>query len=198
MGLDIAYISGQTPLDEDEKEGLLIPTITTRQELDEFEQQNVEEAFQWLMSRSFKPGSVFSEKFIRDVHKRMFGSVWRWAGSFRKSQKNIGVDYWMISQELNKLLADAKLWFDQKIYEPDELAVRFKHRLVSIHCFSNGNGRHSRLMADIIVEKLYDLAPFSWGAEDLNKKGDTRTAYLKALKEADQDSYKRLISFSRT
>ncbi len=198
MGLDPDYINGQTPLDEEEKEGLLIPTIATREELNEFEQQNVEGAIQWIYGKSFRQEKVFTENFICEVHRRMFDKVWRWAGSFRQSQKNIGVDHWMIPQELSMLLGDAILWFKDKVFPPDELAIRFKHRIVSIHCFSNGNGRHSRLIADIIVEKLFYLPIFSWGAGDLSKKSNTRELYLKALKEADDGSFENLIKFSRS
>ncbi|WP_420577491.1 mobile mystery protein B [Ekhidna sp.] len=198
MGLDLDYINGQTPLDEEEKEGLLIPTIATREELDEFEQQNVEEAIQWLIGKSFKPEKVLTEKFICDVHERMFNQVWKWAGSFRHSQKNIGVDYWNIPMELNNLIEDAKVWLQDEVFSPDEFAIRFKHRIVSIHCFSNGNGRHSRLMADIIIEKLFDLDHFTWGDGDLSNESDTRSEYLKALKEADKGSLDNLLKFARS
>ena len=99
MGLELAYIDGQTPLDEEEKDGLLIPTIATRGELDEFEQQNIEQAVQWTLGRSFKPETVFTEDFIRMVHKRMYADVWAWAGEFRKTNKNIGTDKWQIPRE---------------------------------------------------------------------------------------------------
>ena len=198
MGLDIDYIDGQTPLDEDEMEGLLIPSIATRAELDEFEQQNIEQAMQWTLGRSLKPGVIFTEDFIRTVHKRMYGDVWAWAGSFRKTNKNIGVDKWQIPSDLKYLLDDAKYWHENNTYPPDEIAVRFKHRIVSIHCFANGNGRHSRLMADIIIEKIYKLPVFSWGAANLSSEGDTRTAYLKAVKSADKGDYSWLLAFARS
>ena len=146
MGLDLEYIEGQTPLDEDEKEGLLIPSIATRGELDEFEQQNIEEAIAWSLSRSFKAEKVFSEDFVKTLHKRMYNNVWAWAGVFRRTNKNIGVDKWQIPTELRALMDDVKYWHTNGTYEPDELVIRFKHRLVSIHCFPNGNGRHSRLI----------------------------------------------------
>jgi Fic-DOC domain mobile mystery protein B len=161
MGLDVAYIDGQTPLDEDEKDGLLIPTIATRSELDEFEQQNIEQAIQWALMRSFKSDAIFTEHFICNVHRQMYAGVWGWAGEFRKTNKNIGVDKWHIPTELKYLLDDARYWHENDIYPPDEIAVRFKHRIVSIHCFPNGNGRHSRLMADIIIEKIYKQPVFS-------------------------------------
>lgn len=197
MGLDIDYIDGQTPLDEEEKEGLLIPTIATRGELDEFEQQNIEQAVQWTLSRSFKPDIVFKEDFVRMVHKRMYNDVWAWAGEFRKTNKNIGVDKWQISTELRNLLDDARYWHENNTYPPEEIAIRFKHRIVSIHCFPNGNGRHSRLMADIIIEKIYKQPVFSWGAADLSNNGDIRAEYLRAVKAADKGEYSLLLAFAR-
>jgi len=151
MGLDLEYINGQTPLDEDEKNGLLIPTIATRGELDEFEQQNIEEAIQWVLTRTLKADIILTEKFVRNLHKRMYGNVWSWAGDFRKTDKNIGINKWQIPTALKYLLDDTLYWIEHEIFPPDEIAVRFKHKIVSIHCFPNGNGRHSRLMADIIV-----------------------------------------------
>ncbi len=206
MGLDLDYIDAQTPLDEEEKDGLLIPTIATRGELDEFEQQNIEQAVQWTLGRSFKPDTVFTEEFIRMVHKRMYADVWAWAGEFRKTNKNIGIDKWQIPTELRYLLDDIRYWHENNTYPPDEIAVRFKHRIVSIHCFANGNGRHSRLMADIIIEKIYKQPVFSWGAAlslsmgaaNLSSEGDARAAYLKAVKAADQGDYSLLLAFARS
>ncbi len=198
MGLDLKYIDGQTPLDEEEKDGLLIPTIATRGELDEFEQQNIEKAIQWTMMRSFKPEMIFTENFIRNIHKRMYEKVWAWAGDFRKTNKNIGVDKWQIPIELKYLLDDARYWYENDIYPPDEVAIRFKHRIVSIHCFSNGNGRHSRLMADIIIEKIYKLPVFSWGAASLSNENHARASYLKAVKNADNGDYNLLLAFARS
>lgn len=197
MGLDLEYIDGQTPLDEDEKEGLLIPTIATRGELDEFEQQNIEQAVLWSLNRSFKAETVFTEEFIKAVHKRMYGEVWAWAGEFRKSNKNIGVDKYQIAIELRCLMDDANYWYANNIFSPDEFAIRFKHRLVSIHCFPNGNGRNSRLIADIIIEKLFKQKVFTWGAENLVKQGNTRVAYLNAIKAADNGDIQLLIRFAR-
>jgi Fic-DOC domain mobile mystery protein B len=198
MGLDLDDIDGQTPLEEEEKEGLLIPTIATRGELDEFEQQNIEKAIQWTLGRSFKPDIVFTEDFIRMVHKRMYADVWAWAGEFRKTNKNIGIDKWQIPTELRYLLDDIRYWHENNTYPPDEIAVRFKHRIVSIHCFPNGNGRHSRLMADIIIDNLYKLPVFSWGAANLNSECDGRAAYLKAVKAADLGDYSLLLTFARS
>lgn len=198
MGLELQYDDGQTLLEEEERDGMLIPTVTTRGELDELEQYNIEQAMLWSVSHRFKPALVFSEKFIQTVHRRMYGLIWDWAGQFRKTNKNIGVDKWQIATELKYLLDDAAFWHAHKTYLPDEIAVRFKHRLVSIHCFPNGNGRHSRLMADIIISKLYQQPVFSWGAAGLTRKGEARNAYLVALKVADTGDMQPLLQFARS
>lgn len=197
MGLNPPYQEGQTPLDEDERDGLLIPSITTREELDEFEQQNIEQAIMWSLSRSFRLQTILTDDFIINVHKRMYGNVWAWAGEFRKTNKNIGVDKWQIATELKHLLDDAKYWIDNNTFTPDEIAVRFKHRIVSIHCFPNGNGRHSRLMADIIIDKIFKQPVFSWGA-NLVHGSEPRTEYLKAVKAADKGEIEPLIKFARS
>ena len=197
MGLDLDYTDGQTPLDEDEKEGLLIPSIATRGELDEFEQQNIEQAIAWSLSRSFKAENVFTEDFVKAVHKRMYGNVWVWAGEYRHTNKNIGIDKWHIPTGLRNLLDDVKYWYANNTYSPDEITIRFKHRLVSIHCFANGNGRHSRLLADIVIEKIFKLPHYTWGAANLVKQGDQRTAYLNAIRAADKGNIQPLINFAR-
>ncbi len=198
MGLDLIYIDGQTPLDEEEKEGLLISTVTIREELYEFEQQNIEEAIKWTLTTRFKLDKLFTQTFIKLVHKQMYKSVWSWAGDFRKTNKNIGVDRWQIALELKKLLEDAVFWTKNNTFSPDEIAIRFKHRLVSIHCFSNGNGRHSRLMADIIIDRIFGVPVFTWGAANLSKESNSRITYLRALKLADQGDYSALLLFARS
>jgi Fic-DOC domain mobile mystery protein B len=198
MGLKINYIHGQTELDEEEKEGLLILSITTREELNEFEQQNIEKAIQWTYIRKLKREQLFSEKFIKDLHKKMYGDVWKWAGEFRKSEKNIGVKSYLIATELKTLLDDCLFWIDNNIYQHEEIAVRFKHRLVSIHCFANGNGRHSRLMADLIMEKLFGGSFFSWGGNNLVNQTDSRLNYIKAVKFADANNIEPLIVFAKS
>lgn len=136
MGLTIDYLEGQTPLDDDECEGLKIDSITTREELDELEDLNIQEAQKWLMKkRKFTAEEVLSQDFVRTLHRRMYGDVWNWAGHFRKTKKNIGVPFYRIPEELHILLEDAKFWINQKTYLPDEIAIRVKHRIVAIHCF---------------------------------------------------------------
>lgn len=198
MGLNIEYIDGQTPLTEEEQEGLKIPSITTREELDEFEQLNIEKAIQWTFGKKLKAEQLFTEKFIKDLHKRMYGEVWKWAGAFRTSEKNIGCKSYLIAIELKQLLDDALFWYNNETYSAEEIAIRFKHRLVSIHCFANGNGRHSRLMADLIMEKLYNKTFFSWGSANLIKATETRSNYIKAVKKADQQDILPLLAFAKS
>ncbi|MEW5798454.1 MAG: mobile mystery protein B [Bacteroidota bacterium] len=197
MGLNLDYTNGQTPLDEDEKEGLLVSTITTRGELDEFEQLGVEKAIEWTRKRKIPLDKILTEDFITDLHKRMFKEIWKWAGHFRTTNKNIGVDKNEIRIELKKLLDDCRYWIDRKSFSADEIAVRFSHRIVSIHPFTNGNGRHSRLIADILISHGLGHPHFTWGSISLTAKGAARSVYLHALKEADQNNYAPLITFAR-
>ena len=197
MGLDFDYTNGQTPLDEDEKEGLLIPTITTRGELDEFEQLGVEKANEWLLSRKLSVNKILTVEFVKDLHKRMFGDIWKWAGEFRNTNKNIGVDKFMIGTELKNLLDDCNYWIEQNVFSEDEIAVRLSHRMVHIHPFANGNGRHSRLMADVLVTEGFGRPYFTWGSVSLTKQSEARTKYLAALRDADRNDYNSLIEFSR-
>ena len=198
MGLNIGYTDGNTLLDEDEKEGLKIKSITTRQELDEFEQQNIEKALLWLKRKKFSPEEILSEKFVKELHRRMYADVWKWAGEFRKTNKNIGIDKHKITVELKQLLDDGLYWIKHHTYTDTEIVIRIKHRIVQVHCFANGNGRHSRLMADTMMEKNFHHPPFTWGAANLIKKGNPRTAYLHALKKADAGNFKELIKFAKS
>jgi len=198
MGLDLTYDNGQTPIDEDEKEGLLISTITTREELDEFEQLNIQKALEYyLLRRKFKAEEVLTEKFIFAVHKRMLGDVWGWAGTIRQSNKNIGVDKFQITPLLNQLIENCKFWIEYKTFSEEEIAIRFKHQLVAIHIFSNGNGRHSRLMGDILMKQVFKKSIFSWGYKELIHKNDVRDVYIKSLRKADNGNIEDLLKFSK-
>ncbi len=196
MELNLKYEEGQTPIDEDEKRGLKIKSISTMSDLDAFEQQNIEDAMQWVHGRSFKSDQVVDIDFILKVHQRMFKNVWKWAGEFRQSDKNIGVPYYEIRQHLRTLVDDCKFWIEHETYTPEEIAIRFKHRLVSIHLFANGNGRHSRLMGDILLKALDSEQSFTWGGKSF-RQGDDRVAYIGALRKADAGNMEPLIKFSK-
>jgi len=187
------YPDGATPLDPDELEGLKFPHIETRGELDQLEQQNIQEAYNWL-SRQRKYKDFISVDFLKALHEKLFGSVWSWAGSFRHSDKNIGVDHFTISVELRHLLDDARFWVENKTYSREEFAARFHHRLVKIHPFANGNGRHARIMTDVILEKVLGVAPVNWGTR-LGADGEHRQKYIQALRAADNNDYRQLIEF---
>ena len=196
MELNLKYEHGQTPIDEDEKRGLKIKSISTMGDLDAFEQQNIEHAIQWAYARSFRPDKVLDVDFILNIHLRMFKNVWKWAGQFRLSNKNIGVPYYEIRRNLQSLIDDCKFWIEHDTFPREEIAIRFKHRLVSIHLFPNGNGRHSRLMGDILLKALDSDQSFTWGSQTF-KKGDDRTAYIEALRKADSGDMEPLIQFSK-
>jgi len=197
MGLEFIYQLNQTPLDEDEKQGLKINSITTQQELDEFEQLNIEKALEWVIGTKLTSEKILTEKFVKDLHQKMYGDIWKWAGKFRKSEKNIGIKWQLIGIELKNLLDDTKYWIANQTFSPQEISIRFKHRLVAIHCFPNGNGRHSRVMADIIIEDIFKAEIFSWQKSNMVKADQTRKKYIAALKEADIGNINPLIEFAK-
>ena len=197
LGLDdFDEQDGQTPLDPDETAGLIPRHIETIGALNDWEQENILLATKWL--RRAKISEVLSEDFCRDLHRRMFDKTWKWAGTFRKSDKNIGCDWPSIAVKLNQLLGNAKYWVDNKTFQPDELAARFHHALVWIHPFPNGNGRHSRMMADALLKQLGQKA-FSWGGGgNLVSASDVRARYLAALRAADKGDFSELLAFVRS
>ncbi|CAH0498405.1 mobile mystery protein B [Novosphingobium sp. CECT 9465] len=170
-----------TPLTAEEREGLIPAYITLRHELNEAEQIGIEEADRWAFGRK---RDVLDERFLKSLHKRMFGQVWRWAGQYRTTGRNIGVDAYRIGMDLHQLLDDVRYWIDHATYPADEIAVRFHHRLVAIHPFPNGNGRHARLAADLLAVQL-TLPRFTWGRANLVEAKETRRAYVAALRAAD-------------
>ena len=182
-----------TPLTPEETRDLIPSYIAYRSELNEAEQENIARAQAWALNRHRDP---LSEKFVKDLHRQMLGEVWRWAGKFRTSERNLGVAYWEIPAAIHQLLGDAKAWIEYKTYPPDEIAVRFHHRLVQIHPFPNGNGRHSRLVADLLVMRL-GRDRFSWGRESLRDAGAVRQRYISALQAADDYDLGPLLAFAR-
>lgn len=186
--------AGATPLDPDEREGLKFPHVTTRAELDELEQANIEQGLIWIGRR--RRGSIFDDAFIRALHKRLFGDVWAWAGQFRLTEKNIGIAPFQISTQLRVLLDDARYWAESSVYPPLEAAARFHHRMVQIHLFPNGNGRHGRIAADILLEQAYSHPPVRWASgDDLQADNARREAYIAALRAADIGHLGPLLQF---
>jgi Fic-DOC domain mobile mystery protein B len=194
--MNFEYPEGATPLDLDEIQGLLLPHISTRRELDRWEQENISEAEDAVFRRLQK--DILTEKYTCMLHKRMFGNVWRWAGMFRRSQKNIGIEWVQVPVELHQLFEEVSGWLEYGSFPPDEIAARFHHRLVAIHAFPNGNGRHARLMADILLVYQLGQERFSWGQENLTNAGDCRRRYIDALQAADGHDYEPLLAFVRS
>jgi len=185
---------GATPLDPDERQGLKYDHITTRGELDELEQANIEQGLSWAeRSRS---RDVFDDAFIRRLHKELFGDVWTWAGEYRQTEKNVGIDPIQIPEQLRMLLGNARYWAENDVYPPLEAAARFHHRMVQIHPFPNGNGRHARIAADIMLEDVYGHPPVEWaGGFDLQADNERRQAYIAALRAADREDFAPLLAF---
>ena len=173
---------GATPLDPDELAGLKFTHIQTRGELDQVEQVNIQDGLLWL--RKQKKPDVLSETFIKRLHKEMLGEVWEWAGTFRKTEKNIEVAPEQIAVSLRNLLDDVRFWIEHKTYSAREIGLRFHHRLVQIHLFPNGNGRHARIMTDALLEKTMNEKRIHWGDANLQDAGENRDEYIAALGQA--------------
>lgn len=182
-----------TPLTAEEREQLIPAYITLRHELNEAEQVNIGEALRWAISRK---RDVLDQDFLSDMHRRMFGDVWHWAGHYRTTPRNIGVAAYRIAMDIRQLVDDARYWVENGTYPPDEIAVRFSHRLVAIHPFPNGNGRLSRLVGDLLARQLGQPA-FSWGRTNLIDAGTTRALYVEALRAADNHDIEPLLRFAR-
>ncbi len=194
--MEIVNSFGQTEIDSEEKRFLLLP-LTSMQELNEIECANIAKARQWALSpRTLKTNEIFSLEFIRKLHKKMFEEVWGWAGKFRTTEKNIGVSVIQIQEKLKCLLDDSSYWMEQKIYSNEELGIRFHHHLVQIHLFSNGNGRHARLLADCFLKKT-ECKTYAWGGDSvLHDTSTQRKNYIEAMKKADEGQFENLISFA--
>lgn len=193
--MNFDYAPGATPLDPDEAAGLIPSHIATHAQLNEWEMANIVEGERWAFSRKHK--NLLELDFVRGLHKRMFGDTWRWAGSYRTTEKNIGIDPLRIQLALRDLCEDVKAQLEHQSYSLDEIAARFSHRLVAIHPFANGNGRLSRTYADLLLVQ-HGAPRFSWGAGNLIAEGGVRQRYLDALRAADRRDYTLLFAFVRS
>ncbi|MDR6871122.1 Fic-DOC domain mobile mystery protein B [Bosea sp. BE125] len=187
-----------TPLDPSERDDLKQSWITHRRDLNEAEQENIVKGAAWARrSRGTNPADILSEDFAKTLHRRMFGDVWKWAGTYRRTERNIGIEAYRIPAEVPAMFDDIRYWVEHKTFPPDEIAVRLHHRLVAIHPFPNGNGRHARLMADLLIERLGGQ-PFSWGGGSLADIGTLRRGYVTALQAADSHDIRALLAFARS
>lgn len=183
-----------TPLTPEERRDLIPTYVALRSELNEVEALNVAAGERWAFSRK---RDVLDEVFLQRLHLRMFGDVWRWAGKYRQSERNIGVASYAVPVAMRQTIDDAKYWVDQKSWSPDELAVRFSHKLVSVHPFPNGNGRWSRLAGDLLAIQMGQQR-FTWGSAGIISISDTRRAYVDALRKADGGDIAPLLAFARS
>jgi Fic-DOC domain mobile mystery protein B len=186
-----------TPLEPAERDGLLQSWIVTRSELNEAEQENIVKAAVWAKRlRKRKAEDLLTADFICTLHKRMFNDVWAWAGDYRQTERNVGIEPYRIPIDVRSLGDDIGYWIGHQTYSPDEIAIRFHHRLVAIHPFPNGNGRLTRLLADLLIERL-GRDVFTWGGNSLGDAGVLRAAYIAALKKADNGVIDDLVAFAR-
>jgi Fic-DOC domain mobile mystery protein B len=185
-----------TPLDPDLRKGLRQTWITNRSDLNEAEQENILKGSAWARRNRRTPEAtdILTDNFVRTLHEQMFGEVWRWAGSYRQNEVNIGIDPQLVPARMPELLSTVRFWIEQKTYPADEIAVRLHHGLTQIHGFPNGNGRHAREMADLLIERLGGDA-FTWGSGSLQDTGALRTKYVAALKAADGHDMAPLMKF---
>lgn len=188
--------AGATPLDPDEAEGLIPDHVSTRGELNAWEQLNIEKGAAWLRTRG-RVESLLTQGVLREIHRRMFAATWTWAGRHRQTLKNIGVPPEMIGEQVHTLLDDTRYWIDHDSFSADEIACRFHHRLVSIHPFPNGNGRHARLMTDALIRQL-GAETLTWGSGSIDDRGDVRNRYIRAMRSADLGDIAPLLAFVRS
>lgn len=186
---------GATPLEPEDFDGLIPDHIVTRGELDEYEQANILQAERRLQVRGL--GEILDDINLRRLHKMMFGDVWTWAGQDRQRETTIGCEPHEISVRLRNLCENTRYQRDKHVFPPDELAARFHHALVSIHPFRNGNGRHARLAADLLLESM-GQSRFTWGRANLNHAGEARERYITALRAADGGDMRPLLDFVRS
>jgi Fic-DOC domain mobile mystery protein B len=188
--------AGATPIEPDEAAGLLPGHIATREQLDEWEAENILEGQRWAAGAA-RRRDVLDDAFPRELHRRMFGRTWKWAGTYRSTEKNLGIAPARIAEEVRNLLENTRAQIAGKVAPIDGIAARFHHRLVWIHPFPNGNGRHARLLTDLLLA-ANGAAPFTWGRGDLEHAGETRERYLAALRAADARDLAPLLAFVRS
>ena len=189
---------GTTPVSPDEERFLKI-SVSSLEDLNQLERENILEARNWLFAprRKLSVDQLLDPLFVRDLHHRMFRHIWKWSGKFRDCELNIGVEPASIQQRYFSLMADVKAWVGFGTFPPDEICIRFHHALVVVHPWRNGNGRHARLIADRLAVS-FGNPPFTWGGGvALEAKGDTRDLYLAAMKQADRREFARLMAFAR-
>lgn len=196
MGITFEYQSGATPIDLNEAQGL-IPALSTQAELNAFELLNINEARSWATRSRIVKANLLTPDAIKLIHLRMFDHTWKWAGKYRVTAKTIGIEAYRISTEVHNLMENVKVWMREQVYAPDELCARFHHRLVQIHAFPNGNGRHARFVVDLLAANQR-WEPLTWGSSNLGLRSHARDQYISALQLADHHQIGALTQFIKS
>lgn len=193
-----AHAPGATPLTADDLFGLKLPA-TTHGELNALEAENILDGWQWAVrSTKSRMPNMLTDTYVRELHRQMFAEVWEWAGQYRQRDTNIGVDWIQIGPRLMVALENARYWLDHETFEPEEFAIRLHHLIVQVHPFRNGNGRHSRIMADLTLVKHFMVRRLPWGGDTLGRTDPRRDGYLEAVRAADANDYGPLLAFCRS
>jgi Fic-DOC domain mobile mystery protein B len=199
--LNFIYPAGATPIDPNEEKDLIPSNITTQAELNEAEYRNIVRARSWARGRTHR--HLVTVGFLERLHERMFGEVWKWAGTRRQNelQNEKFTPFYAIATETETVLADLR---HRLLHAPpntqgqwDRLGAEFHHRIVKIHYFNNGNGRHARELTDLLLMH-YGQEPFTWGSGSLTSSGATRDRYIVALHAADDGDLALLTEFVRS
>jgi Fic-DOC domain mobile mystery protein B len=141
-----------TPLDPALRDDLIQTWVTTRADLNEAEEENILKGAAWARRRRGGTEALLNEDFSKNLHKQMFGEVWKWAGKYRQNELNIGIAPHLVAAEMPVMFDNTRFWVENKTFQLDEIAVRLHHRLTQIHGFPNGNGRHGRMTADLLMK----------------------------------------------
>ncbi len=198
MALTAPPAAGATPLRAEDLEGLKLPHLSTLAQLNEAEAANILDGQRWaLRARTSQLPDLLTDDYLQRLHAAMFGAVWRWAGEFRNHDTNIGCGFTEIRPQLRALYGEAAGWLEFGTYPAEEFAIRLHHRVVLIHPFANGNGRHARLLADVVLLRHFKRARLAWGGGSLDNADPDRERYLDALRAADHHDYRALIEFTR-
>ena len=179
----------------DDISGLILDTSKqyTLKEIYKFEANNTRKAtLKYLLDKPTKKIAPFTYEWFLQLHVEMFGDLWDWAGKVRTVELSIGIKAYMVAMELKKLVDDLEYWDKNKTFDIVEIASKLHHRAVQIHPFKNGNGRGSRMLANIYL-KQNELEPTKWNEDLLSKDNLHRDDYISALKLADNGDYSVLI-----
>ena len=179
--------------------GLLLEHLSTTTARNAAETEAISRAYDKYVfrARRKKQGTEWlTDDFIRRVHADMLGTIWEWAGKYRQTKFNLGVDPHLIREQIKLFTEDFLYWNGtESTMSVIEIAARIQHRLTNIHPFTNGNGRHARLITDIFLHSRKLPIP-QWPQIQLMAQGnEIGEQYITAMKKADNGDINDLIQF---